>query len=185
MFARFKREWLQQGGRCAGAQLLLSATAVAPALAQSQKAYRPQIAAMMAEARTSMASVSQELAVARQQLVAIQPTMALRRIDLVDPVQSVLPVPPAAGSPDPDDSLFSAGREALNRNNFRDAARLFEQLRTDYPRSDFVPGAMYWEAFSRYRLPRSRSMSARPNWPPAPVTRTSSLGLIRFYSQSF
>ena len=52
MFARFKREWLKQGGRCAGALLLLSATAVAPALAQNQKAYRPQIAAMMAEART-------------------------------------------------------------------------------------------------------------------------------------
>ena len=65
-----------------------------------------------------------------------KPTMAHLRIDL----------------PDPDDSLFSAGREALNRNNFRDAARLFEQLRTDYPRSNFVPSAMYWEAFSRYRL---------------------------------
>ena len=126
MFARFKRQWLRQGGRCAGALLLLSAPAFAPALAQSQKTYRPQVVAMMAEARTSMADVSQQLAVAQEHLVAIRPTLALQRIDLVDPVRSVLPLPTVAGSPDPDDSLFSAGRAALNRNNFRDAARLFE-----------------------------------------------------------
>ncbi len=92
--------------------------------------------AMLAETRGSMANLSQELAEAGQYLAAIEPTMAHLRIDLADP----------------DDSLFSAGREALNRNNFRDAVRLFEQLRTDYPRSNFVPSAMYWEAFSRYRL---------------------------------
>ncbi len=149
MLTRFKRQLVVRGTQWAGGLLLLSAPLVTPAIAQGEKIYRPQMVAMLgeeiyqpqmvamlAETRGSMANLSQELAEAGQYLAAIEPTMAHLRIDLADP----------------DDSLFSAGREALNRNNFRDAVRLFEQLRTDYPRSNFVPSAMYWEAFSRYRL---------------------------------
>jgi len=164
MLTRFKRQLVVRGAQCAGGLLLLSAPLVTPAIAQGEKIYRPQMvamlgeeiyrpqmAAMLAETRGSMAYLSQELAEAGQYLAAIEPTMAHLRIDLADPVLSDGPLM-LAGIPDPDDSLFSAGREALNRNNFRDAARLFEQLRTDYPSSNFVPSAMYWEAFSRYRL---------------------------------
>jgi len=64
----------------------------------------------------------------------------------------VAPTLAAANDAGPDDSLFSAGREALNRNRFREAAGLFEQLRTEYPQSEFVPSAIYWEAFARYRI---------------------------------
>ena len=123
MLTRFKRQLMVRGARCAGGLLLLSAPLATQAMAQGEKVYRPQ-------------------------MVAMAPT----GIDLVDPIISLGPGLMPAVSADPDDSLFSAGREALNRNNFRDAARLFEQLRTDYPRSNFVPSAMYWEAFSRYRL---------------------------------
>jgi len=126
MLTRFKRQLVVRGTQWAGGLLLLSAPLVTPAIAQGEKIYRPQMVAMLgeeiyqpqmvamlAETRGSMANLSQELAEAGQYLAAIEPTMAHLRIDLADP----------------DDSLFSAGREALNRNNFRDAVRLFEQLR--------------------------------------------------------
>lgn len=82
-------------------------------------------------------------------------------------------------SPEPDDSLFSAGREALNRSKFREAARLFEQLRREYPQSTFVPSALYWEAFARYRIGGNDNLrTARKllNWQVAdyPTARTHS-----------
>ena len=152
MFARFKRQLLVRSARCAGGLLLLFAPVVTPAIAQDQKVYRPQLAAMLAQTSNAIAGVGQELTMAEQQLAATRPTLAIRHMDLVGPVRSVVTVPMAAGSPEPDDSLFSAGREALNRNRFREASRLFEQLRVEYPGSAFVPSALYWEAFSRYRM---------------------------------
>ncbi len=53
---------------------------------------------------------------------------------------------------DPDDSLYRAGREALNRGAYREAVRAFTRLRSDYPRSRFVADALYWEAFARVRI---------------------------------
>ncbi|MEE8477363.1 MAG: hypothetical protein V3S19_03280, partial [Gemmatimonadales bacterium] len=151
MLGRFKRQLVARGARCAGGLLLLSAPVATPAIAQSHEAYRAQIAAVLAQTN-STATVGQELAVAQQHLAAIRLTPAIDHMDLVDPVRSVVTVPMVAGSPEPDDSLFSAGREALNRNRFREAGRLFEQLRVEYPGSAFVPSALYWEAFSRYRM---------------------------------
>ena len=152
MLARFKRQLVARGARWAGGLLLLSAPVATPAIAQSHKAYQPQIAAMLAQTRNSTATIGQELAVAHQQLAAIRTTLTIQNMDLVDPLRSVVTEPMVAGSPEPDDSLFSAGREALNRNRFREAGRLFEQLRVEYPGSAFVPSALYWEAFSRYRM---------------------------------
>ncbi|MGD2135144.1 MAG: HEAT repeat domain-containing protein [Gemmatimonadales bacterium] len=53
---------------------------------------------------------------------------------------------------DPGDSLYQAGRTALNRGDYRVAARTFEQLRRRFPRSGYVPDSYYWEAFARNRL---------------------------------
>ena len=147
MFTRFHRRSVQRGVWFAAVLSLGLTPAPVPAVAQSQKAYQPQMATMLAEARISMNDVSRELTVARQHLVAMRPALAITRTDMAGPV-----FPAFALGQAPDDSLFSAGREALNRNNFREAARLFEQLQREYPRSEFTPGAMYWEAFSRYRL---------------------------------
>jgi HEAT repeat protein len=89
-----------------------------------------------------------------------RPVMALGDLDrptarpAITPANDVVVVPSWAplSAIGPEDSLFSAGREALNRNRFREAAQLFQQLRTEYPQSEFVPSAIYWEAFSRYRI---------------------------------
>ena len=54
---------------------------------------------------------------------------------------------------DPADSLWRAGREALNRGDFERAAGLFRQIRTEerFARSGYRAEAHYWEAFALAR----------------------------------
>lgn len=63
--------------------------------------------------------------------------------------------PPSAFPQDPADALYRQGREALNRENWVAAARRFQQIRQNHPRSRYTPDALYWEAFARYRTGRS------------------------------
>ena len=51
----------------------------------------------------------------------------------------------------PEDSLFRAAREALNRGEYARASTLFQSFEQRYPRSRVAPAAMYWRAFSLYR----------------------------------
>ncbi len=53
---------------------------------------------------------------------------------------------------DPGDSLYKAGREALNKGQYEQAADHFRALRARYRNSGYVGDALYWEAFARYRL---------------------------------
>ncbi len=53
---------------------------------------------------------------------------------------------------DPADSLYKAGRQAINDEDYTTAARLFAQLVDRYPRSDYAGDALYWRAWSLYRL---------------------------------
>jgi HEAT repeat protein len=71
-------------------------------------------------------------------------------------------VPGAEGAPvsvpapwlaqDPGDSLYQAGRRALNQGDYRTAAESFRSLRRQYPRSGYVGDAFYWEAFARAKV---------------------------------
>src|SRR5213594_3315587 len=49
------------------------------------------------------------------------------------------------------DSVYRAARQALNRNDYDQAARLFRSIRDRYPKSTYVPNTYYWEAFALYR----------------------------------
>ncbi len=53
---------------------------------------------------------------------------------------------------DPAHSMYRQAREALSGEYYARAARLFQQVRQRHPRSQYAPDAMYWEAFSRYRI---------------------------------
>jgi len=53
---------------------------------------------------------------------------------------------------DAGDSLYQAGRSALNRADYRTASRHFRALRERYPRSGYVADSYYWEAFARSKL---------------------------------
>ncbi len=64
-------------------------------------------------------------------------------------------VPPAPWAEvDPADSLYKAGREAINRGDFRRAATLFGEISAKYPRSAYAPDAPYWRAFALYKAGR-------------------------------
>ena len=55
-------------------------------------------------------------------------------------------------------AVYREARRALNNSQFRDAARLFAQLRRDYPTSEYVGDAYYFEAFALYRGGRISGM---------------------------
>lgn len=59
--------------------------------------------------------------------------------------------PPPTALVDPD-SLYRAARTEFSRGNFQRAAELFQQLRREYHDSRYLPQALYYEAFARYRL---------------------------------
>jgi HEAT repeat protein len=50
------------------------------------------------------------------------------------------------------DSLYRAGRDAINDRDYRKAATLFQQLIDKYPSSNRVADALYWRAWSLYLL---------------------------------
>ncbi|HEX8850187.1 MAG TPA: HEAT repeat domain-containing protein [Gemmatimonadaceae bacterium] len=82
---------------------------------------------------------------------------------------------------DPADSLYRLARQTLNDGNNRKAAQLFEQLRRRYPDSQYVPDAMYWQAFALRRLGGERDLRTAQSvlqeqierFPDAPSTRDS------------
>ncbi len=61
-------------------------------------------------------------------------------------------VPRAWAPQDPADSIYREARQTLNQGDFRSAARLFGQLRSDHPASEYVADAYYYEAFALYRM---------------------------------
>ena len=68
------------------------------------------------------------------------------------PNQSFASVPRAAwADADPADSLYRAARRALNAKDYEEAARMFEQIVSKYPRSEYTPDALYWKGFALYR----------------------------------
>ena len=52
---------------------------------------------------------------------------------------------------DPADSMYRRARQALNRASYHDAATLFRDIRSRYPKSAYTPDAYYWEAYAQYR----------------------------------
>ncbi len=63
-----------------------------------------------------------------------------------------LRIPEAWLPQDPADSLYRAARSRLNARAYADAARGFSTIRSDYPRSGYVPDAYYFEALARSRM---------------------------------
>jgi HEAT repeat protein len=65
---------------------------------------------------------------------------------------------PEQGSPE--DSLYRAGREALNRGEYARASAIFQSLETKYPRARVVPAALYYRAFALYRSGATEELRA-------------------------
>jgi len=61
---------------------------------------------------------------------------------------------------DPADSLYRAGREALNRGDYRAAARTFARIAEQYPGSAYAGDALYWEAYAHYSIGETGELRA-------------------------
>lgn len=59
---------------------------------------------------------------------------------------------------DPADSLYRAAREQLSRDNYRQAAELFNEVHRRYPRSDYAAQSLYYQAFALYRSGRESDL---------------------------
>lgn len=59
---------------------------------------------------------------------------------------------------DPADSLYRAAREAFNKGEFSRAAEIFERVVGRYPNSQYQGNAMYFLAFSYYRMGGTEKM---------------------------
>ncbi|HZS61101.1 MAG TPA: HEAT repeat domain-containing protein [Gemmatimonadaceae bacterium] len=67
--------------------------------------------------------------------------------------QEVVAMPPVGQFPDdPADSLYTAARAAMAKQQYSRAADLFHEITSRYPRSSYASNAAYYEAFSRSRL---------------------------------
>jgi HEAT repeat protein len=63
------------------------------------------------------------------------------------------PSAPQAWAPqDPADSLYRLAQQAMSRGDYRRAAGLFKDLPVKQPNSVYASDALYWEAFSLYRI---------------------------------
>ncbi len=51
----------------------------------------------------------------------------------------------------PEDSMYRAAREALNRGEYSRASTMFRTLEQKFPRSRVAPAVLYWQAFALYR----------------------------------
>jgi TolA-binding protein len=61
---------------------------------------------------------------------------------------------------DPADSLYRVGREALNRGDYREAARTFARIAERYPTSTYAADALYWEAYAHYSIGETGELRA-------------------------
>ena len=73
--------------------------------------------------------------------------------------ESFITRPPAAWrADDPADSLYRAGREQLNRGDYRAAARTFARITDRFPQSAYAGDALYWQAFAHYSIGSTSSL---------------------------
>jgi tetratricopeptide (TPR) repeat protein len=69
----------------------------------------------------------------------------------LDQQASPLPPEPWAKS-DPADSLYRLAREAMSRGDYKRAAEIFHRIPERYPQSAYAGQALYFEAYSLYRV---------------------------------
>lgn len=68
--------------------------------------------------------------------------------DAFSPLTSHRAPPEPWAQQDPADQLYRDARAALNRTRYSDAAELFRQIYSKYPRSSYAGDAYYWQAYA-------------------------------------
>src|SRR4051812_6423049 len=88
-------------------------------------------------------------------LIAVSLAVSLAspaRVAATHPDAKFATIPPAAwANADPADSLYQAARRALSQKDYEAAAKMFGDIHSRYPRSEYAPDALYWKGFALYR----------------------------------
>lgn len=99
--------------------------------------------------------------------VTIEPVITLRGFEVANTSLNIVYTPDAKfrlagdlgldepggkGQGTAEDSLYKSARESLNRGEYRRASEQFKTFEQKYPKSRYVPAAMYWQAFALYRV---------------------------------
>ena len=83
---------------------------------------------------------------------------------------------------DPAVAIYRNARAALNDNNFKRAATLFEQIISKHPRSTYAPDAYYWGAFAYYSAkdykPAERLLVRQKELHPKAATASDAASLL-------
>jgi HEAT repeat protein len=87
--------------------------------------------------------------------LAVRVGLFRAHFSLVSSLQVALP---GSEQGDPADSVYREGRRALNRGEFREAARVFSRLRRAFADSRRVGDSYYYEAYALSRLGGSRDL---------------------------
>lgn len=142
--------------------------------AQETGAAEAAVRAEMEMARAGMYSARAGLEVAREAMTSVQYGMELERTEHVEALQALeviragtltaglsalrvgaseraVRAPEAWLQEDPAADMYRAAREALNARRYREAAEAFARMRSNHPRSGYVPDSYYYQAFALYR----------------------------------
>ncbi|MDH5642569.1 MAG: HEAT repeat domain-containing protein [Gemmatimonadota bacterium] len=136
--------------------------AVVHRAAREVESSRTTLALAALEARSQSAALSSRRAEVR---------MAMARLQAMFPQADARAGSQASWSPsresyemffpqDDADALYRQARGSFNQRNYREAVDLFRAVRERYPESRYVPQAMYYEAFSLYRLGNDESLES-------------------------
>ncbi len=68
------------------------------------------------------------------------------------------------------EKAYKTARKALNSEEYRDAARQFAEIYDEYPDTKYAARALYWQAYSQYKL-GGKSEFKRGAFLPGRVTR--------------
>src|SRR4051794_16112956 len=78
-------------------------------------------------------------------------TSLLRTMAWADADRVELPAIRTGPFAEPADSIYRLAQAALNDNDYRRAAQLFQTVVDRYPDSDFAMEALYWKAYALFR----------------------------------
>jgi len=150
------------------ATLAIAAAAAAPSVIQAQearvlreveRAQRQAEMALIRAERPMMQATRLRLAVARPALAQARMATGLARPRLAEARAVPSDEPPEAWlQEDPAGPLYQSAREALNRRRYDEAAEMFARIRSEHPRSGYVPDSYYWQAFALQREGGQRNL---------------------------
>jgi TolA-binding protein len=131
------------------------ATAIAPAVVSVDALEAAATALVASTAQLDVMAIQAPVlaaSAARIEALVIPTIDVLPPIDVIPTIDLISAIPAIEwDQQDPADSLYRAARRALNRSRYQEAADLFGQVVSRYPRSTYAGDALYYASYALYR----------------------------------